>query len=191
MKRITSPFGLLDLLIHGLEPLFELAAVLRPGHQRAEVERQKLLVLQAFGHVALNDPVCDTLGNRGLPHTGLTDQHRVVFGAARENLHDPAYFLVTADHRVGLPLTGRFGQIARVLLERLELSLWVRVGHALTTSDLLQGLEQCCAIDALGDERLLELSVAVASKQHVLCRRVLVFEGFGFFPRIVQKVAKA
>ena len=38
----------LDLGQHGLEPLLELAAVLGAGDQRAHVERQQLLVLQAL-----------------------------------------------------------------------------------------------------------------------------------------------
>jgi hypothetical protein len=44
---------LLDLGEDGLQPLLELAAVLRAGDQRAHVEREDgPLVLQALGHVA-------------------------------------------------------------------------------------------------------------------------------------------
>ena len=41
--------GCLDLVEHGLEPLLELAAVLRPGEHGAEVERVEPLVPQASG----------------------------------------------------------------------------------------------------------------------------------------------
>ena len=44
-----------DLVEHGLEPLLEFAAILGAGDQRAEVERQQLLVLQALRHVAVDD----------------------------------------------------------------------------------------------------------------------------------------
>ena len=40
------PFGVGDLLEHGLEPLLELAAELGAGDQRAEVERDEPLVLE-------------------------------------------------------------------------------------------------------------------------------------------------
>ena len=39
MNRMISPFGLGDFLEDRLEPLLELAAVLRPGDERAHVER--------------------------------------------------------------------------------------------------------------------------------------------------------
>ena len=47
--------GVLDLLEHGLEALLELAPVLRAGDERAEVERDDALVLEALGHVPADD----------------------------------------------------------------------------------------------------------------------------------------
>ena len=47
--------GLLDLAQYRLEPFFELAAILRAGNQRAQIEGNHPLVLQTLGHVALND----------------------------------------------------------------------------------------------------------------------------------------
>ncbi len=44
------------LLEHGLQALLELATVFRTGDERAHVEGQELLVLQALGHVAVDDP---------------------------------------------------------------------------------------------------------------------------------------
>ena len=66
-------FGVGDLLEHGLEPLLELAAVLRTGDHRTQVERDQTLVLQAFGNVAFDDPAGETLDDRGLADTGFTD----------------------------------------------------------------------------------------------------------------------
>ena len=70
-----------DLLEHRLEPVLELAAVLGAGDQRAEVERQHALVVQALGHVAGVDALGDALDDGGLAHARLADQHRVVLGA--------------------------------------------------------------------------------------------------------------
>ena len=74
--------GLGDLLEHGLQPVLELAAVLGAGDQRADVERDHALALEALGHVARHDPLGEALGDGGLAHAGLADQHRVVLGAA-------------------------------------------------------------------------------------------------------------
>src|SRR3977135_2807950 len=46
-----------DLLHHLLQALLELAAVLRAGHERGQVERVDLLVLEQLGHVAARDPL--------------------------------------------------------------------------------------------------------------------------------------
>ena len=73
--------GVGDLLEHGLEPLLELAAVLRAGHHARQVERDEPLVLQALGHVALDDAPGQALDDGGLADAGLADEHRVVLGA--------------------------------------------------------------------------------------------------------------
>ena len=112
--------GRLDLLEHRLQPLLELAAVLRAGEQRADVERDHAPVAQALGHVAVDDPLRQALDDRGLADAGVADQHRVVLGAPREHLDHAADLLVAADHRVELALLGLGGQVAAELLQRLE-----------------------------------------------------------------------
>ena len=96
----------LDLVEHGLEPLLELAAVLRAGHHRAEVERDQPLVAQRLGHVAGDDPLGQALDDGGLADAGLADEHRVVLGAPGQHLHDPADLGVPADDRVELAVAG-------------------------------------------------------------------------------------
>ncbi len=91
------PLGLGDLLEHGLQPLLELAAILRAGDERAHVEREDLLVLQPFGHVAADDALRQAFDDGRLADAGLADEHRVVLGAARQHL----------DRRGGLPRRGR------------------------------------------------------------------------------------
>ncbi len=88
---------------HGLQPLLELSAVLRAGQQRADVERPDAAVLQALRDVARDDPLREPLGDRGLADARLTDQHRVVLRAPREDLDHAANLLVAADHRIELP----------------------------------------------------------------------------------------
>ena len=74
--------GVLDLLEDGLEPLLELAAELRPGDQRAEVERDDPLVLEPLGDVAADDALGEALDDGRLADAGLADQDRVVLGPA-------------------------------------------------------------------------------------------------------------
>ncbi len=114
------PGGILDLGQHRFQPLLELAAVFRAGQQRADVERDHAAVAQALGHVAGDDPLRQPLDDRGLADPGVADQHRVVLGAAREDLDHAADLLVAADHRVELPRLRLGGQVAAELLQRLR-----------------------------------------------------------------------
>ena len=76
--------GVLDLLEDGLEPLLELAAELGAGDQRAEVERDDPLVLEALRDVAADDPLGEALDDGGLADARLADQDRVVLRAPAE-----------------------------------------------------------------------------------------------------------
>ena len=102
MNRMMPPLDGRHLLQHGLQPLLELAAIFRAGDQRAHVERQQLLVLQALRHVAVDDAQRQAFDDGGLADAGLADQHRIVLGAARQHLDGAADFLVAADHRIEL-----------------------------------------------------------------------------------------
>ena len=133
--------GLLDLLEDGLQALLELAAVLRAGDQRADVERDDAAVAQLLGHVAGDDALGEALGDRGLADAGLADQDGVVLGAAGEDLDDAADLVVAADDRVELAVLGGLREVAAELLERLVLVLGVLVGDAVRAADGLDGLD--------------------------------------------------
>ena len=119
------PGGVGDLLQDRLQPLLELAAVLRAGDQRAHVERDDPLVLQPFRHVLPDDALRQPFDDGGLADAGLADQHRVVLRPARQHLDDAADLLVAADHRIELALARELGEIAAVALERLVRRLGV------------------------------------------------------------------
>ncbi len=118
-EQDDAAFGGGHLLQHGLQPLLELAAIFRAGNQRAHVEREQLLVLQAFRHVAVDDALGQALDDGGLADAGLADQHRIVLGPARQHLDGAADLLVAADHRIDLALARRLRQVARILLQRV------------------------------------------------------------------------
>ena len=75
--------GVAELLDDLLEPFLELAAVLRPGDERADVQGQDPLVQQRLGDVAGDDPVGQALGDGGLADAGLADERGVVLRPSR------------------------------------------------------------------------------------------------------------
>ena len=107
MKVIDLAAGVLDLLEHGLEPLLELAAVLRAGHHRGQVEAEHAAALERVGHVAGDDALGEPLDDGGLADAGLADQHRVVLGTPGQHLDHPADLGVAADDRVEPALLAR------------------------------------------------------------------------------------
>ncbi len=119
MNRMKLPSLAGHLLEHGLQPFLELAAVFRTGDQRAEVEREQLLVLQALRHVAIDDAQRQALGDGGLADAGLADQDGIVLGPARQHLDGAADLLVAADDRIELAVARSLGQVAGIFLQRV------------------------------------------------------------------------
>src|SRR5262249_12181762 len=100
----------------GLQALLELTAVLGTGDHRADVERDEPLVVEAVGDVAFDDAACEPLRDGRLADTRLADEHRIVLGAARQDLDHPADLLVTPDDRVEFAAARVLREIAAVLL---------------------------------------------------------------------------
>jgi len=113
----VAPLG--DLLHDLLQPLLELAAVLRAGHQGGQVEGVDLLVLQQLRHLVGRDPLGEALDDGGLADARLADQHRVVLGAAAEDLHHALDLVHAADDGVELAFGGELRQVAAELVEQL------------------------------------------------------------------------
>ena len=117
-KRTIPPSASLTSSSDLLQALLELAAVLRPGEQAAEVERHDADAVQGLRHVALGHAQREAFDDRGLAHTGFTDQDGVVLAAAGEDLDGLLDLLGTTDDRVDAALTGVVGQVAAELVER-------------------------------------------------------------------------
>src|SRR6185437_249425 len=112
-----------DLLGDLLQALLEVAAVAGAGDERAEVERVELLVLQRLRHVAADDRLGEALHDGGLADAGLADQHGVVLGAARQDLHDALDLLLAPDHGVELVVARGLREVAAELVEDLAACL--------------------------------------------------------------------
>ena len=158
-------FFLCQLLQHRLEALLEFAAELGPRQQRAHVEGQHALVLEAFRHLAIDDTAGQPLDDGGLADAGLTDQHRVVLGATLQHLDRAANFLVTPDHRVELAIPRTLGQIQRVLVERLAIVLGIGIAHGFATAQCIDGGGQSGLLDARGGEQLAQITAQLQRGQ--------------------------
>ena len=106
-----------DLLEDLLQPLFEVTAVARTSNKRTQVECVELLVLQRLGNFVVDDHLRETFNNGRLSDAGLTDEHRVVLGAARQHLHDALDFLLSTDHGVELGFARGLRQVAAKLVK--------------------------------------------------------------------------
>ena len=132
--------GLLHFLEHGLQAVLELAAVLGTGDQRAHVELDKVAVAQGARHVAGHDTLGDALDDGRLADTRLADEHRVILGAAGQDLNGTADLVGTTDDRVELAGAGKVADVAAVLLQRLKLGLVLGRCHAVIATQLLVDL---------------------------------------------------
>ena len=111
-------FGFGNFLQHRFQAVFKFAAVFRAGDQRGKIQCHQLLGFQHVGHVAGNDALRQSFDDGGLAHAWFADQHGIIFGAARENLHDAANFFVAADDRIEFRAPRQLGQIARIFFQR-------------------------------------------------------------------------
>ena len=181
---------LLDLLQHGLQAVFELAAILRARQHRAQIERHHALVLQLLGHIAGDDALRQAFDDGGLADAGLADQHRIVLRAARQHLHHATHFLVAPDHRIELALARQLRQVFGVALQRLVLGLGILVGHLLIAAHRGQRAQDVVVGGAAARQDLLR-RIALQlrhAEQHVLGGDVLVLEVGRLFEGVLQQL---
>ena len=109
-------FVLGQVFEHVFQALFKLAAKLGTRQERGHVQRQHALALERIGHFTGHDALGQALNDRGFAHAGLTNEHRVVLGAALQHLNGAADFVVAANDRVELAHAGALGQVHAVFL---------------------------------------------------------------------------
>ncbi|OQA55078.1 MAG: hypothetical protein BWY42_01564 [Candidatus Omnitrophica bacterium ADurb.Bin277] len=89
-----------DFLKDRFQALFKFTAIFGACHKRSEIKTENRLVFQAFRDIAFDDPLRESLRDRGLSDTRLTDQDRVIFRFARKNANDSPDFPVAPDDRI-------------------------------------------------------------------------------------------
>ena len=111
-----------DFVHHRLDPLFELAAVLRAGDHHGQVEHHDPPVHQELRHIAFDHALRKAFDDGRLADARFAQQHGVVLRAAAEDLDRPLDFVLAADHRVELLLASELGEIAAEAVERRRLA---------------------------------------------------------------------
>ena len=188
-EQDDAALALLHLAQHGLQAVLELAAVLRAGHHRAQVERHEVAVLQRRGHVAGHDALGQALDDGRLAGARLADEHGVVLRAARQHLDGAADLLGAADDRVELALARLLREVLAVLLKRLELHFVLLVGDARVAAQLLVGSLDALARDAGRSEDLARGALLLGQRdQQMLAGGVAVAQLLGDLDGVVDEV---
>jgi hypothetical protein len=190
-----------DLLRDLLQALLEVTAVTASSDERTEVERVELLVFQRLGNIALDDRLGEALDDGRLADAGFADQHGVVLGTTREDLHDPLDLFLAPDDRVELVVARGLGEVATELVENLR--TLVGSGVVSANGDLLLALvareelddllahpvEVCAELhEHLGCNAL---ALADEAEQDVLGADVVVAELKGFAQRELEHLLGA
>ena len=190
-EQQDAALALAHFLEHGLEPFLEFATVLGARDQRAHVERENGLVLQALGHVAAHDALRQSFGDGRLADARLADEHGVILCFAREDADDVADLLVAADDRVHLPFAGALDEVGAVLFQRVIgiLRVVARDGRGL---DLFQLRHKARLRDAVGAEDALDGGGLVGedAEHQVLDGDVGVAAGLGLAIGEVKDLAR-
>src|SRR5690348_5575605 len=121
----------LQLGDHGLQALFEVAAVLGARDQRTEIQGPDGGLFQHRGHVAFDDAKRESLRQRSLAHAGFPDVQRVVLAPAAQHLDGALDLFFAADQRVDLALGRTLVEVGRVLDQRVVLALGFGFGTGL------------------------------------------------------------
>src|SRR5579885_2339073 len=186
------PFRFGDFLEHGFEPVLEFAAVFRAGNEGGEVKRYQALGLEHVGHITRYDALCEAFDDGGLANTRLANQHRIVLGAAGQNLHHAANFLIAANHGVQLRFARQLGQVARVLFQGSVGSLGILRSDALAAPHARQRLQNRLVRSAIALEDLAGRVAVLPGncQKHVLGRDVLILEAVGFAESVLEHVVQ-
>jgi len=191
MAPSAAPAGLGDFFQHRFETIFELAAKLGAGDERAQIERNQAFLFESLRHIAVDDAQSQAFDDGGFADAGFADQYRVVFRAPRQDLNHPANFVVAADHRIELALARQIGQIAAVLFQGLVLLLGIGIGDALGAANPHESLQNFVAAGAVFLEKLARLAGVVDhGKQQVFGGNVFVLQrvglGLGIFDNLFE-----
>jgi len=180
-----------DFLEECLEAVFEFAAEFCSGDHGPDIHGDDFFVVEGFGDIACDDAAGEALDDGGLSDAWFADEDRVVLGAAGEDLHGAADFIVASDDWIDFSFAGLFGEVASVFFECLVFTFRVGVGHALGSADFDQGSHEFFAGEAGVAEDFARVGFSFAEgDEDVLGAEVFVLELLHFGFREVDGLAE-
>ena len=102
-----------------LEAFLEIATVLGPGEQRAQVKGIDDTAGQQVWHLVVDNALGQAFGNRGLTHARLAHQQRVVLATTRKDLRYTLNLMLTPHQRIDPPLARHFIEVAGIGIQRI------------------------------------------------------------------------
>src|SRR4029079_3871405 len=117
----------LELLHHGLEPLFKVAAIAGPGYERTHVQSIDNAAAQHFRDFILDDLARQAFGDGRLAHARIADEQRIVLLPAAQDLDGAIDFGQAADQRIDASGLGFLVEIDAIGFERLRPLLILRL----------------------------------------------------------------
>ena len=185
-------FALPDFLQHSLQTFLKFTPVLGSGHQGPHVQGKDLLVLQAFRHIPVHDPLRQAFHHGGLAHAGLPDQHRVVLGLPGKNTDHIPDLRIPADHRIQLLAARLFHQILPVFVQCIIGCFRIVAHDPLVPAHGGQGLQKTLPGDPEALKKLLDGRTRIFQhgKEQMLHRDILIPHGPGLILRGYQRLVQ-
>ena len=113
---VTASF---DFFQHLLQALFEVTAITAACNKCTKIECVQLLACQCFGHIVAHNFLREAFDDCCLANTRLTDQDRVVLGAARQNLHHAFHLALATNYWVEFVVACQLCEVATELIKNL------------------------------------------------------------------------
>src|SRR3989338_8159619 len=155
----------LDLSQNRLQAVFKFTEVLCSRDNRRKIYRNDFFFFERFRNVTGYDPLGKPLDDRGLPDARFSDENRIVFRAARQNLHHAANLPVAADHGIELFSTRKARQIPRVLFYHVIFRLGLGIRNQLAPSKLGKSFQNNLLIQTLALKNLARTRIDFDKRQ--------------------------
>ncbi|MNW59438.1 hypothetical protein D3C74_373540 [compost metagenome] len=122
--------GLTNFIHDFFETVFKLTAVFGSGYDRSHIQGHNAFITQRFRDFIVDNFLGQSFSNRCFTNPRFTDQHRIVFGPAAQDLDYTFDFLAAADNRIKIAVFSIGGQIAGQTIQRWRANISRRTAVA-------------------------------------------------------------
>ena len=102
---------LLHFLHNPFDPFLELTTIFCTCYHSGYIQSQDPFFLQMLRYGSCCYPCCQSFHDRGFSHTRFSDQARIIFAPAAQDLDHPLQFVTASDQRIQFSLPGTLRQI--------------------------------------------------------------------------------